>query len=70
MKSASSDLDADETNLLVELFGAYNALLAHYYKTPERVKTYFDFSVLPHSQRQPDAAAPDATQAWVFLECA
>jgi len=49
VKSASSDLDADETDLLVELFGAYNALLAHYYKTPERVETYFDFSVLPHS---------------------
>ena len=49
MKSASSDLDADETDLLVELFGAYTALLAHYYKTPERVETYFDFSVLPHS---------------------
>ena len=67
MKSASSDLDADETYLLVELFGAYTALLAHYYKTPERVEAYFDFSVLPQSQRQPatDATAPDAgvTQA-------
>lgn len=61
VKSASSDLDADETDLLVELFGAYTALLAHYYKTPERVETYFDFSVLPHSQHQPaDAIAPDA----------
>ena len=62
MKSASSDLDADETDLLVELFGAYTALLAHYYKTPERVETYFDFSVLPHSQSQPatDTTAPDA----------
>ena len=67
MQSASSDLDADETDLLVELFGAHTDLLAHYYKTPERVETYFDFSVLPQSQRQPaaDATAPDAgaTQA-------
>ena len=67
MKLASSDLDADETDLLVELFGAYTALLAHFYKTPERVETYFDFSMLLHSQRQPatNAAAPDAgaTQA-------
>jgi hypothetical protein len=61
VKSASTDLDADETDLLVELFGAYAALLAHYYKTPERVETYFDFSVLPHGQRQSaaDALAPD-----------
>jgi hypothetical protein len=58
VKSASSDLDADETDLLVELFGVYTALLAHYYKTPERVATYFDFSVLPHGQRQPAADAP------------
>ena len=67
VKSASSDLDADETDLLMELFGAYTTLLAHYYKTPERVETYFDFSMLPQSQRQPaaNAAAPDAgaTQA-------
>ena len=66
-KSASFDLDVDEINLLVELFGTYTALLAHYYKTPERVEAYFDFSVLPQSQRQPatDATAPDAgvTQA-------
>ncbi|GAB3852711.1 hypothetical protein GCM10028822_20730 [Hymenobacter terrigena] len=62
VKSASSDLDADETDLLIELFGAYTALLAHYYRTPERVATYFDFSVLPHGQHQPaaDAAAPGA----------
>ena len=67
VKSASSDLDANKMGLLVELFGARTALLAHYYKTPERVETYFDFSVLPHSQLQPaaNAAAPDAgaTQA-------
>ena len=67
MKSASSDLDADETYLLVELFGAYTALPAHYYKTPERVEAYFDFSVLPQSQCQPATVttAPDAgvTQA-------
>ena len=55
VKSASTDLDADETDLLVELFGAYTALLAYYYKTPERAATYFDFSVLPHNQ--PEAAA-------------
>ena len=62
MKSTSSDLDADETDLLVELFGAYTAPLVHYYKTPERVETYFDFSMLSHSQRQPaaDATTPDA----------
>ena len=63
VKLASSDLDADETDLLMELFGMHTALLAHYYKTPERVETYFDFSMLPHSQRQPaaDATAPDAS---------
>ena len=60
VKSASTDLDADETDLLVELFGAYTALLAHYYKTPERAATYFDFSVLPHAQHQPAADAPGA----------
>ncbi len=62
VKSASSDLDADETDLLVELFGAYTALLARNYRTPERVAAYFDFSVLPRSQRQPeaDATAPGA----------
>ncbi|WP_310392607.1 hypothetical protein [Hymenobacter sp.] len=59
VKSASADLNADETDLLVELFGAYAALLAFYYKTPERVETYFDFSLLPHPPR-PDA---DATPA-------
>ena len=63
VKLASSDLDADETDLLMELFGMHTALLAHYYKTPERVETYFDFSMLPHSQRQSaaDATAPDAS---------
>ena len=50
VKTASTTLDADETDLLVELFGAYTALLAHYYKTPERAETYFDFSMLPHNQ--------------------
>ena len=62
VKSASTDLDADETDLLVELFGAYTALLAHYYKTPERAETYFDFSVLPRGPRQPaaDATTPGA----------
>ena len=46
----------------MELFGAYNTLLAHYYKVPERIENYFDFSMLPHSQRPPaaDATAPDA----------
>ena len=36
-------------DLLVELFGKYTALLAHFYKTQEHVETYFDFPVLPHS---------------------
>lgn len=57
VKSAAGSLDADETDLLVELFGVYAALLAHYYKTPERAEAYFDFSVLPRSQRQPEADA-------------
>ncbi len=57
VKAASTDLDADETDLLVELFGAYTALLALYYKTPERVETHFNFSVLPHAQRQSAAEA-------------
>lgn len=55
VKSASTDLDADETDILVELFGVYAALLASYYKTPERVADYFDFSVLPPSYRQTEA---------------
>ena len=54
VKTAATTLDADETDLLVELFGAYTAVLAYYYKTPERAETYFDFSMLPH--RQPTAA--------------
>jgi hypothetical protein len=58
VKSAAGNLDADETDLLVELFGVYTALLAHYYKTPERAEAYFDFSVLPRSQREPEADAP------------
>lgn len=59
MKTAVGNLDADETDLLVELFGVYATLLAHYYKTPERAETYFDFSVLPRSQRQPEADASE-----------
>ena len=60
VKSASTDLDADETDLLVELFGAYTALLAYYYKTPERAETYFDFSMLPHNQ--PSAATGTSSE--------
>lgn len=60
VKSAAGSLDADETDLLVELFGVYAALLAHYYKTPERAEAYFDFSVLPRSQRQPEADTSDS----------
>ena len=30
VRAASTDLNTDETDLLVELFGAYTALLAHY----------------------------------------
>ena len=55
VKTAGTDLDADETDLLTELFGVYAALLAHYYKTPERAAQYFDFSVLPPSRRQSEA---------------
>jgi hypothetical protein len=60
VKTTGTDLDAEETDLLVELFGVYAALLAKYYKTPERVEDYFDFSVLPPSQRQSEADTPDA----------
>ena len=57
VKTAGTDLDADETDLLTELFGVYAALLAHYYKTPERAAEYFDFSVLPPSYRSSDEDA-------------
>ena len=62
VRAASTDLDTDETDLLVELFGAYTALLAHYYRTPERAATYFDFSMLPRGPHQPaaDATTPGA----------
>jgi len=64
VKTASTGLDADETDLLTELFGAYAALLAHYYRTPERVADYFDFSVLPPSARgTADAPAPAGPSA-------
>ncbi|MDO7877131.1 hypothetical protein Q5H93_20465 [Hymenobacter sp. ASUV-10] len=55
VKTAGTDLVKDETDVLVELFGVYAALLAHYYKTPERVADYFDFSVLPPSYHKSDA---------------
>ena len=60
VKTTSADLNTDETDILTELFGVYAALLAVYYKTPERVADYFDFSVLPPSRRQSEAddAAP------------
>jgi hypothetical protein len=54
VKTAGTDLRADETDILVELFGVYAALLAHYYKEPERVADYFDFSVLPPSYHKAD----------------
>lgn len=60
VKTAADSLDTDETDLLVELFGVYASLLAHYYKTPERAEAYFDFSVLPRFQRQPEADTPDS----------
>ena len=60
VKTTGIDLDADETDLLTELFGVYAALLAHYYKTPERAAQYFDFSVLPPSYR---SAADDDDEA-------
>jgi hypothetical protein len=65
VKSASTDLDADETDLLVELFGAYTALMAYYYRTPERTANYFDFSMLPHNQPAADekASGTGATEA-------
>jgi hypothetical protein len=59
VKTAGTDLAEDETDLLVELFGVYAALLAHYYKTPERVADYFDFSVLPPSRHNGSANAED-----------
>ncbi|MBC7447951.1 MAG: hypothetical protein H7330_07810 [Hymenobacteraceae bacterium] len=58
VKTTSTTLDADETDLLIELFGAYATLLAAFYRTPERALDYFDFSVLPASQRQSEADAP------------
>jgi hypothetical protein len=62
VKTAGTDLDSDETDLLTELFGVYAALLAHYYKTPERAAEYFDFSVLPPSRRQSEADDASPTQ--------
>lgn len=59
MCTASSDLAADETDLLIELFGAYAALLAYYYRTPERVADYFDFSMLTR-RANPDTEEPTA----------
>ncbi len=44
----------------MELFGVYTALLAHYYKTPERAEAYFDFSVLPAHYRADSADADEA----------
>lgn len=41
VKASGIDLDADETDLLTEIFGVYAALLTHYYRMPERTKTYF-----------------------------
>lgn len=58
VKTASTDLDEDETDILTELFGVYAALLAEYYKTPERAMDYFDFSMLPQAQQQPEADTP------------
>ena len=57
VKAAAGSLDADEATVLTELFGVYAALLAQYYKTPERAATYFDFSVLPPSFRSADDEA-------------
>jgi hypothetical protein len=54
VKTGGSDLKTNETDILVELFGVYAALLAHYYKIPERVADYFDFSV-PPSYHKSDA---------------
>jgi len=55
VKTASTDLTADETDLLTELFGVYATLLTYYYKTPQKAETYFDILVLPPSFRQPEA---------------
>jgi len=55
VKTAGTALDTNETDILVELFGVYAALLAEHYKTPERVADYFDFSVLPPSYHQAEA---------------
>ena len=59
VKTSGTILDADETDILIELFGTYATLLAAYYKTPERAMDYFDFSVLPRSQRQSEADDTD-----------
>ena len=59
VKTAGAELAEDEADILVELFGVYAALLAHYYKTPERAADYFDFSVLPPSHRAGSADADD-----------
>lgn len=59
VKTAGADPAEDETDILVELSGVYAALLAHYYKTPERAAAYFDFSVLPPSHRAGPADADD-----------
>ena len=60
VRTASTELAADETDILVELFGTYAALLAEYYKTPERAMDYFDFSVLPQSYRLHEDDTPPA----------
>ena len=56
VRTASTTLATDETDLLVELFGA---LLAFHYRTPEKVADYFDFSMLARRAPGPD----EATQA-------
>lgn len=65
VKTASTDFNTDEADLLTELFGVYTALLAYYHKTPEVVETYFDFSVLPPSYHSADdkVASNAATEA-------
>ncbi len=42
-KTTRTILDADETDMLIELFGAYATLLAAFYRAPERALEYFDF---------------------------
>ena len=57
VKTTATTLDADETDILIELFGTHAAPLAKFYKTPARAMDYFYYSVLPTSQPEADTPA-------------